>query len=701
MTGLPDARQDSVNRESAPVLMALIVGCVLSVAIGFCDIALGTLRSEPGAFESFSGILPPLTATIVTCLVVYMVSWFVATFVLRRVVKFTEVPLALSLAAFWTVVFVTVTISDLTNGPHDVPEQWTQARVLICFCLSALFAGACYRLVPTSVDAFRCKRVAGVAGSMVVSVLALLVIYVWQQTYRPLTGAGNVMLLAGFVLAALLVVWVVMRVGHRVHPGGFLGLLVVLVVLGPLVWWVPPNKAKASLEKPSQASRSVKHVILLTVDTLRADALSCYNKNSAPTPSFDRIARDSVIFTQAISPAPWTLPSFASMMTGLNQSIHRASKFAPQVPEVLPTLAEHLRDRGYLTGGIGLNRWLTSPTNMGKGFDDYRFYPPPSQGSTLGGKILQVASPSTFKRSPSSLELTGKFCRWLEENAETDFFFWMHYLDPHSPYTPPEEYLPETEPAPGIGKEYRDTNDARGGFLVSSADERKWIKELYLAEVRYVDDCVGTVLGTLDRLGIYDDAILVLAADHGEEFWEHDGVDHGSTLYDESIHVPLMIKLPRGNSTVRRVTERVSTTSLMPTILDLCGIDYQAEYLSVGSLAPLLGPNPQAFEAAPIVSGATLFFDDRQAVSTDGMKYIRSSITDREELYDLQRDPEEQNSIAASSPDRLEKMRALAQKLDKADDELRSHFETLGMDTSETEPSAEMLRDLRSLGYVR
>jgi arylsulfatase A-like enzyme len=295
-------------------------------------------------------------------------------------------------------------------------------------------------------------------------------------------------------------------------------------------------------------------------------------------------------------------------------------------------------------------------------------------------------------------DLTDRACRWLEQNFDRDFFFWVHYFDPHNPYAPPAEFLPDREPPPDIGTTFDEVSDVRGGYLILSAEERKWVKQLYEAEVRYVDEQFGRILDTLETLGLYEQSLIIFVSDHGEEFWDHDRYGHGHCLYNEVVHVPLMIRPPRGRPPCR-VADMVSTTSLMPTILEFCGIERDPGSLSVGSLSPLLGSSPGQFKPRPVVSSGMLYYDDQVAIGFDGKKYIRSLITQREELYDLADDPGERSSATASSGQAIKKARAIFQDLQRSADQLR---ERLGQtETKEAKVSEERLKRLKALGYAK
>jgi arylsulfatase A-like enzyme len=454
-------------------------------------------------------------------------------------------------------------------------------------------------------------------------------------------------------------------------------------------------------------------VILLTVDTLRADVLSCYGSEEVSTPNIDQLAKDGVLFTNAISPAPWTLPSFSSIMTGLSPLVHKTTKVNSQLPDNLSTLAERMRDSGYLTVAIVDNGFLSPHSNISQGFLEYNFFPRYSIGSSVGVKLLEQFFPKKFKLETTTTELTQEAVDWIASNRDKDFFLWLHYYDPHVPYSPPSEFLPEGDAPARIGNRFSDPFGIRSGNFAPSPIEKKWIRDLYLGEVRYVDDSIGKFLDSLKKLGLYDESLIVFTSDHGEEFWEHGGYEHGHSLFNEVIRVPLIIKLP--NSMTSRamdhnerptismaasgkIDETVTTQSIMPTILDISGIEYDADYLSSGSLGPLL-KNSNNHIQEPIISAGLLYFEDQESVTFNGSKYIRFMETNREILYDLIRDPGERISVLNSSPQKAERARNILRKHTRVAEKIRENNGIVSGKGVEFDQGTK--EKLKSLGYLQ
>jgi arylsulfatase A-like enzyme len=202
----------------------------------------------------------------------------------------------------------------------------------------------------------------------------------------------------------------------------------------------------------------------------------------------------------------------------------------------------------------------------------------------------------------------------------------------------------------------------------------------------------------LKQLNLYDDSLVLLTSDHGEEFWEHNGFEHGHTLYNEVLWVPLMIKLPM-SAARGQVETAVSTLSVTPTVLDLCGIDYDRRHLSAGSLSDLWESSPDGFDEPPIVSTGLLYYENRESVILDGLKYIHFLLSDREELYDLARDAGEQVSILKASPEKAERAREALREHQMAARKLQEYYGIF--ETEKLELDREAIRILRSIGYVQ
>ena len=365
------------------------------------------------------------------------------------------------------------------------------------------------------------------------------------------------------------------RPGHDKKVFGGLILLSAALGLSLAVSFAVENFAASSPPPASEPPNRIRHVILLTVDTLRRDALSCYG-GGTPTPHIDRLAKDGILFENAYAPAPWTLPSFVTILSGLSPWVHKATRPDRPVPTGLPSLAAFLKKGGYLTASIGSNPVLMLPgsqPSLSPGFDSYDFYPKRHRPVTQGHRIALRFSPTAFGDIASTDHLTRLAERWVSSYRDREFFLWFHYYDPHVPYEPPAAFSPSGEPDPAIGERFADKrmHEIKKGAFRPSRRAMDWVQALYLGETRYVDDRIGLFIATLKDLDLYEDALIVFTSDHGEEHYEHRGIDHGHSLYEELLRVPLIVKLP-GSTVKDEIEQAVSLESVLPTILDLCNI---------------------------------------------------------------------------------------------------------------------------------
>jgi arylsulfatase A-like enzyme len=374
------------------------------------------------------------------------------------------------------------------------------------------------------------------------------------------------------------------------------------------------------------------NVILIAVDTLRADRLSSFGYEHNTSPRLDALAADGVRFDQVASNATWTCPSFASIFTGLVPSRHGVWVAGPlmRLPLRFETLAERFRAHGWATHSIAYKAPLYS-SGYDQGFD------------------VSFNAPRRITRADDNL---ARAMEWLERNAERRNFLFLHFNDPHQPFSQPAPFDSMFGPLP---------EEVRLPFSVESEPPRELrdtASTLYDGEVAYVDDRIGMFIDALKSRGLYDDAVIVFVSDHGEELWEHGGFGHSrGKLYDEAIRVPLIVKPARGSFPPDRVVAaQVRAFDVMPTLLELAGIPVPDD-LDARSLVPLLsadGPDRLA-----VIETAQRGL----AVRTRKWKYILETWLQpmpRELLFDLQADALEQHDVAAQQPERVARMRLQA-----------------------------------------
>lgn len=531
----------------------------------------------------------------------------------------------------------------------------------------------------------------------------VLVGAVLMQWLRKTMGLDAILGLGGklaFDGAALVVVAMCIAAASRGWGRALAWGTGLALMAGPWTLYLTRPSDGRHAEAISEAIRP-RYVILIVADTLRADALSSFALTPYRTPAIDALAADGVQFARAYTPGPWTLPGMASVMTGLSPSAHTATHRNSTLPHELKTAAEYFREGGYFTGAVGLNPVLGAHSGFGQGFDEYAWRPAPVLSGSFGGRILGRLAGERFGGQATTTEqLAEAAMRWVDRRAGSPFFLWVHIYDPHLPLEPPARFLPQgAPPSPAIGTRLDGDEffGVRSGTRVYNESEKAWIRTLYEAEARYVDEQVGRFVDHLKTIGIYEESAIVFLSDHGEEFWEHGSVEHGHTLYNEVLHVPLIVKWP-GRAARGRHDGRVALDSVLPTLLDMAGIAYEPEAFSGRSLRGRWqgGEDPGGEEW--VHASGMLYYSEQDALFFGRWKYIRRA-GGMEELYDLETDPGERDSIAESAPELVEMARGLLAESEASAARLRERY---GLDRRrENGVVAPALIDiLKSVGYL-
>ncbi len=675
-----DGRSYSRTARLNPVTLGLVAG----LTVGLVDISLAIV-GRPPSFASFLNIFPPVAAIALFAFAVALAGTLLS-IPLRGLSPRWENTLSPAVATFIVVLLIVL------DYGHTAPFVRNPYRLLIALALSAA-VGWMILVRPGHV-----KRTVRFVVALPFGLLAATCFH-WFIHYNAdgaLSSRGILFGLVGLVavVAVSILAAFLSRFGGRLIGGLF---LVIVLVAG----------AKLSLERPrtfnSDGFRPVRHVVLLVIDTLRADMIRCQNKGAPPTPNIDTLAADCVRFSHAMSPSPWTMPAMVSIMTGLAPEVHGALAKNSRVPDGLTTLAEHMKAAGYVTGASVNNPYLSAKHGMDAGFDEFSHYPRNTRDTSLGTLILQRLFPNRYRNLATTDITANSAIEFIERHSEKNFFLWTHIFDPHIAYGPPERFQPKGTPSARIGRRFGSVQEVRLGMLYPTAVEKEWIRKLYEGEVRYVDEAVGRIIDALRAEGIYDDALIVLVSDHGEEFFEHGGIEHGHTLYDELLRVPLMVKLP-GATEKRVVEEPVSTQRVMATILGACGI-------SAPDGAPLSGPetlipsepvedseDSEETEYEPVFGTGCLYFEPRESVVLDGYKYIRGLDTGTEVLYNLERDPGETKDAASEQTGRVIRAKAALDAHREACELLKDFYNT--HNSSRIELDQDTIKRLKSLGYL-
>jgi arylsulfatase A-like enzyme/Tfp pilus assembly protein PilF len=388
---------------------------------------------------------------------------------------------------------------------------------------------------------------------------------------------------------------------------------VVLLTAAGAAWLVWPRTQLAADGAtlgalPRGVARSNLNVVLITLDTLRADHVGTYGNTEVRTPNLDRLAGEGVVFEQAMTSAPLTLPAHSSIFTGQFPPRHgvRDNGGFFLGPEQV-TMAELLSDQGFKTGAAVGAFVLDSKWGLDQGFATYQ-----DDFDLTKVKAMSLAS----IRRPGN-EVVDLALKWMEGVAGQRFFSWLHLYDPHAPYVAPEPYKSQFQGHP------------------------------YRGAVAFTDAQVGRVLTFLKDRGLADRTIVVVSGDHGEGLGEHGEDTHGFFIYESSMHVPLIVHAPFSNTTGRRVAQPVRTVDILPTVLDLLQMPVPDSLAGV-SLAPLLTGARELSNVSMEGYGEAMYplhhygWSELTAIRSDRYKLIDAP---RPELYDLERDPREQTNI--------------------------------------------------------
>ena len=427
------------------------------------------------------------------------------------------------------------------------------------------------------------------------------------------------------------------------------------------------------------------NVVLIVVDTLRSDHLGPYGASRPTSPALDALAAEGTVFERAYSTAPWTKPSMASLFTGLYPRGHALRGMRRKLADGNPTLAQVLRDRGYATAGIVSNTLLSAQAGFGRGLDVY--LEDQAQGAGY------ISSEGVAREAVEQLDRLAA--------GKKPFFLFVHFFDPHADY---KRHLDVGFAKAPAGRLVGNEPQARLRALQSSMspEEVEFVRAVYDEEVRHTDSGIAQVLDHLRALGRWRDTAVVVTADHGEELHDHGVFGHTRSLYDELIHVPLIVRAP-GAPGARRVKEPVSLASLFPTVLELAGVGpvLTPSRALAPSLVPALdGVTTQApseiyseVDFLPVDPDDPVGEVHKMAMISDSMKVILDDGSTAIELYDLAADPGELVDLSRS---RSGLARRMAGRLQKAMQALTR----VGAQSPEQQFSREELERLRSLGYV-
>lgn len=577
------------------------------------------------------------------------------------------------------------------------------------------------RRCPWAPRASEANALGSLGGAILSAWVALWIVKSGDEGWRDpalLTLAG-VTVFASVPLAGALARafdWPLARLSQRVRRGPLLprALVVVgwLLLLGCGAWSVlrwelsPLQKAPDYATLAPRPAGAGPNVVFVTVDTLRADHLGCYGYSRPTSPFIDSLAAEGTRCADASAAASWTKPATGTILTGLYPSRHGALYHGSMLslPEGEQTLAQAFQERGWVTAGFVANPNLKRVFGFDRGFDLYFDSPVEDtvtlaclRGTWFGGLLMKLLRHQfNWNYENDIVRVNEEVLPWLEKNHAQRFFLYVHYIDPHIPYDPPARY--------------REEFAGEHGAVLFNERMRKVGIDLYDGEIRYSDDGLKTLVEKLEELGVWENTLFVLTSDHGEEFFEHEVLGHGFSLYQEVVHVPLILRGP-GVPAGAVLESPVQILDLPATLLALAGTGL--ERLGDGSSfhARIAQPEASAEELHYLESEFGQDDSNHRAFVFSGLRMgpWKLVLTEenqffppsdprygREALYDLSADPAERKNLFLNQ-EHQDLVRGLLEKL-------RTHAKFLQEQGFRDVPPAsltpEIEASLKALGYI-
>jgi arylsulfatase A-like enzyme len=469
------------------------------------------------------------------------------------------------------------------------------------------------------------------------------------------------------------------------------------------------------------------NIILLIIDSLRVSNLSCYGYHRKTTPNIDAIAEQGALFEHAFSVGCWTLPVHASLFTGLFPINHGVTISKDALPENFPTLARHLQECGYQTVSFSNNAYISHITGLAQGFhlveDIWRQSNPRGIRRTRMGQVIKFlerfgtpAKPIIYlarvlqkiravskrkqnQRDKGARITNEKIQAWFREDRDPNrpFFMFVNYMEPHQPYNPPYPYdrsfMPSRFSPMRVAQVGNNSNVIEKIGEGRGQEDLEILRALYDGEVNYIDNRIGQLVRYLKSTEILDDTVLVITSDHGDSLGEHNHIGHRMALYEQLVHIPLIIRYPKLFDSSSRVFQCVSLLDLYPTFLELAGANVPNE--SMNGLFSLMHP-PSSDERPFIIAENTAPKSQNSVIArmvrSDRYKYIWKS-NHNHELYDIVRDPEELYNLTEAKPQAVEEMHEYLESWIRSAGEYRVEVGTAAYDEV-------LLERLRELGYV-
>ena len=401
------------------------------------------------------------------------------------------------------------------------------------------------------------------------------------------------------------------------------------------------------------------NVLIITFDTTRADHIAAYGNDAAHTPTLDQLASDGVLYERALTSIPITLPSHSSIMTGKVPFVHGVRDNGLfKLAEKQKTLAEILKDNGYNTAAAIGSFPLTSQFGINQGFDYFNEHITQKFEDLFGERT--IPKDRLFFDERKAAEVNDAIMPWIENNAQSPFFVWLHYFDPHHPHEPPAPY------------------------------NQSFIHDLYLGEIAYADESLGNIIAQLKRLNVYDNTLIVFTSDHGEGLGEHNESTHSLLIYNGTLHVPLIVKYPQQQYANTKISSWVGLVDILPSILNKLGIVVPDG--TQGQVLPVIDATDTSREiyAETLSPRFSRGWGEQRGLVKNGYKYIYGP---QKELYNINSDPKEVHNLIKEKPLLADSMKSDLQNYIDEYQDSESH--------SSIDIDADTLNILRGLGYVQ
>ena len=460
------------------------------------------------------------------------------------------------------------------------------------------------------------------------------------------------------------------------------------------LWLAGCERGEQEEQAPRRRWDKKPNVVFVVIDTLRADHCGCYGYGRDTTPAIDRLSKESLRFQTAISAAPWTTPSVASMLTGQYPTVLGLGKTTPMgtIDSRLPILAQLLRQAGYRTHGIVSHALLGPQIGFARGFDQYEW-----------------SAGSMSNRRSTCPEVTAAATRALKTKQDKPLFLFLHYFDPHPDFIFHEKHDFYSADHGAYSGPLRSNHPLKDLWLIRdklSAKDLEYLVSLYDSEIAYTDRHLAQVLDTLKGQGLYDDTVIVVTADHGEEFMERGWIGHVTTLYQELLHVPLVMKLP--GIAPRTIDVPVGLIDVMPTLLRFLDVE----------IPKSVDGKPWDLRAGGRITRSPIFsetFSDvrkkfakdnnlppkdmiaLKAIILGDRKLIYDENTEARQVFDLAGDPQEQTDLWPQRKSEDRRMGLLLAKWMEYVSKKKQDGPEVGEDELFT---PEQIEELKSMGYL-